>query len=476
MKRLEFAIIALCTLASPALAQAPTWCSTQSLPNTSFCEDFDRYCNPAPPYPAACDPSAVADNFRLRLVWVPNYPGNYCGVEIQLRDEWAASPPWDAAMSSQVDDMLGMATRDLPASIRQAFGESYSEVMATDLNPLVLEFVLNGENWSKCIYDDGYLELGFGPPSVPTDFIRGPDCSTCGGPATKFPMICQQAVPPPGCGPIATAPHKPAIAVGFVAFLDDDPCHCDETSPISHSPYNEHLSFFDGHKWWKLKQGLFPNGSGDFRIRNDRNIIKLTLDASTIKVEMTCTDPEPDEYSWCVIPRDYTGPFNTMTVGYNHSCRLKGAASPGSEWDCLNEPICVWGADKGYAPHFDNIILHGGMGYGQPGACCYPDTTCGDEYYLDCESLGGVFRGHGTSCALLSCPPPFKPDHDMDGDVDLEDFAWFQACLSGTKVTPTIPCQVADLDDDTDVDSADLLAFITCLSGPAILYTEACLP
>ena len=110
------------------------------------------------------------------------------------------------------------------------------------------------------------------------------------------------------------------------------------------------------------------------------------------------------------------------------------------------------------------------------GVCCYPDLSCSEEYYLDCESLGGVFQGHGTTCAELACAPPFKPDHDMDGDVDLEDFGWFQACLSGTQMSPTMPCRVADLDDDRDVDQSDLTAFVACLSGPGVSYDVSCMP
>ncbi len=448
----------------------------QTFPHISSCEDFDRYCKPIPPYPYTCDGSGGSDVLALTDVWIPNPPSNICGVEIRLSDTWFTSPPWTAAMTCQDWDTLGFASRDIPGGIRAAFGEAYSTVMGTDLNPLILEFVLNGEGWSKCLFANAYLELGNGPASAPTDYVWSPNCSTCGGPSRRFPMICQQATPPAGCGPIETAPHKPSIAVGFLSYLDDDSCHCSDPSDPWHSPRNEHLSFFDGHKWWKLRQGLFPDGSGDFRVRDDENIIKLTIRACTIKVELTCTDPQPDEYSWCEIPRDYLGSFNTMTVGYKHSCRLNGSGVPGSEWDCQNTPSCVYGAERAYVPRFDNIILHGGMGAGSKGVCCYPDLSCSEEYYLDCESLGGVFQGHDTTCAELACAPPFKPDRDMDGDVDLKDFGWFQNCLSGSQVQPSMECRIADLDDDHDVDEFDLTAFIACVSGSDTPYDVSCMP
>lgn len=459
----------------PTIAQVPTWCSTRSFSDISFCEDFDRYCNPVPPLPYACDGTLGSSKLALREVWVQNPPSNVCGVEIQTGDQWFSSPPWAAAMTCHDSDVLGFATASMAPSIRAAFGEAYSAVMGTDLNPLVLEFVLNGENWSKGIFGNDYLEMGYGAASAPTDYVLSANCSTCGGVNRRYPIICQQAVPPAGCGPIASVPHYSSIAVGFLAFLDENPCHCDDPSSY-HSPYNEHLSFFDGHKWWKLRAGLFPNGSGDFRVRNDENIIKLTIKSTTIMVELTCTDPDPDEYSWCEVPRDYMGPFNSMTVGFKHACKLKGSTAPDAEWDCLNTPDCVNGADRGGVPTFDNIVLHGGMGDSIQGACCYPNATCSDEYYLDCDCLGGIFRGHGTACVNLACPPPFKPDHDMDGDVDMSDFAWFQTCLSGSYVLPSVPCQVADLDNDNDVDHLDLLAFISSLSGTGIPYQINCLP
>lgn len=378
-------------------------------------------------------------------------------------------------MSCHSTDILGFATRSMRSSIRAAFGQTHEAVMGTDLHPLVLEFVLNGQNWSKSLFNNGYLELGLGGASAPTDFVHSPFCSTCGGPDDRYPMICQQAVPPAGCGPIAGAPHTPSIAVGFLAFLDDNSCHCNDPSSTWHSPYNEHLSFFDGHKWWKLRAGLFPNGSGDFRVRNDENIIKLTMKTSTIRVELTCTDPAPDEYSWCEIPRDYMGPFNTISVGFKHACKLKGSAVPGHEWECQNDPTCVHGAENGGVAMFDNIVLHGGMGDGAPGACCFSNTSCSEEYYLDCESLGGTFRGYGMTCAEVACPPPFKPDHDMDGDVDMEDFAWFQGCLYGPEVSPAIPCLAGDLNGDAYVDRTDLEAFIDCMSGADMPYSPNCL-
>jgi|GEM_PF-2878401 len=58
-------------------------------------------------------------------------------------------------------------------------------------------------------------------------------------------------------------------------------------------------------------------------------------------------------------------------------------------------------------------------------------------------------------------------DFDGDGDVDVSDFAHFQACFNGPGVAPASGCLVdADADDDGDVDVGDFAAFQVCFNGP----------
>ncbi|HPU26672.1 MAG TPA: aspartyl protease family protein [Phycisphaerae bacterium] len=91
-----------------------------------------------------------------------------------------------------------------------------------------------------------------------------------------------------------------------------------------------------------------------------------------------------------------------------------------------------------------------------------------------------VFRGGG----MVGQPQPridFEPipavdaDFDDDDDVDQEDFAYLQRCLSGTDVPQTDPlCADAFLDGDTDVDQDDVSIFLECASGPDIVAEPAC--
>ncbi len=371
-------------------------------------------------------------------------------------------------MNTQENGTLGYSFNGIDG-IGDHFGPTCSSnaVIGTDLNPLVLELVINGQSpVNRAPYDNSFFTLGSGFAFAPTDWAWSEFCG-CTSTDPRYPIICQQESPAAACPPIATAPPVPAIAVGFLAYLDSDPCHCGGSW---HSPINEHLSFFDGSKWYKLRQGLFP-GSGDFQVRGNENRIKITMKSTTIKVELTC--PSTGEYSWCQLPTGYTGPFDTVSTGFHVSCQLESAV-----WACEADRTCDYakGVPSGGVPRYDNIVLHGGVCDTVPGACCFPDTSCIEgQYDGDCLVLGGQPGIAGSTCATTACCPPLPADHDMDDDVDLEDFGWFQLCLSGDEVPPTtVPCRCADFDADNDVDALDVATFLGCLDGPEKPANPSC--
>ncbi|MCP4590212.1 MAG: hypothetical protein GY842_05690 [bacterium] len=60
-------------------------------------------------------------------------------------------------------------------------------------------------------------------------------------------------------------------------------------------------------------------------------------------------------------------------------------------------------------------------------------------------------------------------DFDNDGDVDLEDYDYYQDCHAGPDLPPARPtCDMADLDQDTDVDLDDFDLFGSAVSGPDV--------
>ena len=81
-----------------------------------------------------------------------------------------------------------------------------------------------------------------------------------------------------------------------------------------------------------------------------------------------------------------------------------------------------------------------------------------------------------SSVALLVVPNSLvRADLDRDGDVDMDDFAILQNCLTGTYVPQTdAACQKARLDNDSDVDLADLTVLLGCMSGPGVTPALNC--
>jgi hypothetical protein len=442
----------LCVYGGILTAPAPAgpWCA-QTWPSAVYCEDFDSY---------------TLSSFYV--AWPPDGP---CGSPLDWRssDQYCSSSPRCAFTNTQEGGDFGYSVHTIPDAIRNAFGAAYSSVIGTDLNPLVLELVMNGERFGgRGPYDNSFFTLGSGSAIAPTNWAFSNWCTSCGSPRPRYPIICQQESTVAACPPINTAPHVPVIAVGFLAYLDENPCHCGESF---NSPYNVHLSFFDGFKWYKLRSGLFP-GSGNFMLRAYENRIKITIKQTTVKVELTT--PDTGEYSWCQLTDAYTGPFNSLGAGFHVACELNSTS-----WMCKTGPTCdvTVGLPLGGEAYYDNIVLHGGIGYSAPGACCFPNTTCAENtYYGDCLTLGGQCGSPGSTCAETACCPPLPADHDMDGDVDMVDFSWLQQCLSGADITPaTVACQCADFDHDNDVDAGDVTKFLGCLLGPDVLANPNCL-
>lgn len=56
-------------------------------------------------------------------------------------------------------------------------------------------------------------------------------------------------------------------------------------------------------------------------------------------------------------------------------------------------------------------------------------------------------------------------DFDLDGDIDLDDFAAMSGCMTGPDAAIDDECQVLDLDGDGDVDLGDLAHWLESFSG-----------
>ena len=108
----------------------------------------------------------------------------------------------------------------------------------------------------------------------------------------------------------------------------------------------------------------------------------------------------------------------------------------------LDPPSAVW--------TFESPLLHQGSG----------------RAYL---AIDGPRMGIAVSASdgLRFVRPPAVPgDCDQDGDVDLDDFASFAACVQGPGGGLGLGCGCFDFDDSGDVDLADFAAFQTAFTGP----------
>jgi uncharacterized lipoprotein YddW (UPF0748 family) len=71
--------------------------------------------------------------------------------------------------------------------------------------------------------------------------------------------------------------------------------------------------------------------------------------------------------------------------------------------------------------------------------------------------------------------PGVPGDFDGDEDVDLDDFGFFQICLTGTAGGVPAGCEKANFDNDNDVDQIDLKNyFLKCMTAPGVAGNPNC--
>ena len=80
---------------------------------------------------------------------------------------------------------------------------------------------------------------------------------------------------------------------------------------------------------------------------------------------------------------------------------------------------------------------------------------------------------------LPNCGEVFA-DRDVDGDVDMDDFARLQACITTNGIAPDEPvaagCECFDRNVDGDVDMDDIVEFERCATGPGVDFEAANYP
>jgi hypothetical protein len=107
-------------------------------------------------------------------------------------------------------------------------------------------------------------------------------------------------------------------------------------------------------------------------------------------------------------------------------------------------------------------------------ACCTPDGGCQDFTPAECTNAGGMTHPVGTACATSQCPicPDPYADADLDGDVDSNDFAFYQRCFG--LVPLPMACLCYDRDRDGDVDMMDTQPFRDCSTRESVPANVCC--
>jgi len=176
-----------------------------------------------------------------------------------------------------------------------------------------------------------------------------------------------------------------------------------------------------------------------------------------------CGRPDPPDYDPGDLGLDSDGD------GFNNACdTCPQVPNPGQEdtdgdWE---GDACEGDIDGDGVPNAsDNCPMNS-----NPDQADSDNDGVGDACDACPHTIPGIVVD-GSGCPLTAAPADF----DRDGDVDMEDFGRFQACLTGPYVPQNDPnCANARLDGDTDVDQADMTRFLHCLTGPAIPANPNC--
>ncbi|MBI4580754.1 MAG: hypothetical protein HY718_13690 [Planctomycetes bacterium] len=411
-------------------------------------------------------------------------------------------------------------TFSLEAAAGQRFPGS-DALNGTDANPLTLRFWMNpAEGMNPVGVIDSppilalYVELRMDNDHAPTDYVEK-DCAPEVG---MFPVVCQQRHHPAACPALSTATHA-SLAFGWLAPLDNNPCDVE----TGRKPTTYHAAVFDGLKWTQLFASMFAGQVGKFNWDSGQAYFEVKVKTSVVEIKQiayvqdsVCLDPPYCDdmvlayvlkTSTATVPRQYLGAFNRISIGAAPGCKLD------QDGNCLGEPdVWRYAQDNSslgwHHAYVDRPALLGGVGASSLGACCKADGSCSVETASACAAGAGVwrginttcdgsvctgaccqaagvctqtlvnacpgnYRGIGTNCAtpgICPCPTPFA-DYDMDGDVDMDDFAGFQRCLTITGGAILQGCECFDQDTSGTIDNTDIEKFALCATGKDVAWS-----
>jgi len=327
--------------------------------------------------------------------------------------------------------------------------------------------------------------------------------STCsGGPI--YPMINQMeynyaiptCTPESPCGtevidpspaPDTSTEVVASIAFGWLPYANEEgpvnltPCNI----ATGKKPTNYHAQTFDGNLWRDLRSNKYLPGYGDFNFAGadgGQGFFQITIKSTVYVLDLTAPISNYTTIvdNMATLTRQYTGPFNKVSMGTGPGCKLAADGTCATSDDVYRYPSYNYNRYDGVGwttAYLDRPVLLGGVGNTSEGACCDTEGGCTVTTSANCT---GTWQGVGTDCDPNPCCPQVWADVDRDGDVDQADFAAFQICFSGAGTTASSECNCWDRDSsgagDGDVDADDYSVFNTCWTGPNVPYSLGSLP
>jgi hypothetical protein len=289
-------------------------------------------------------------------------------------------------------------------------------------------------------------------------------------------MAAIPAYPPPydaesvTCPPLDDTVHA-SFAFGLMAIMDSNPCNVE----TGRRPTAYRAAVFDGVTWTHLKAPAFdilPNNDfNDLKTSNNYNHFYYFIgdDAIEIRLKNQLSTAAfgagniPNEYFVARVPRQYTGPFNKISMGPGLGSDITDPQNPLPE-------TCMEGDWVNNNMQIEEVVVWDGITVGVDGACCLTNGTCIQTDATDCTNQGGEYNGDFTDCGEVTCCGVPTADQDHDGDVDQKDFAKFQLCLTGAAVTPECECfdRFPGGTADGIINEDDFSEFLSCTTGPDI--------
>lgn len=254
---------------------------------------------------------------------------------------------------------------------------------------------------------------------------------------------------------------------------------------------------------WPIRNGGQPRdsagGFGEIRIPNrPACLIELAFHDNCIKDAPYLTDNFFRSTAEWGVYQGICSYFGVTPTWDRYSCEYVGDTIPATMTAGLSYNVSITLRNRGVVWSIERGFKLGAVGDSDPFTTNTRSPVSGEvrpgqaftftftltapaaagQYVTDWRMVreGVTWFGPATTRQVRVVPPPAPGDLDRDGDVDLDDLAIMQRCLSGSGVNQDDPACARCLieGNDADVDGGDLRRLVGCMSGAAIKADPDC--